>query len=95
LFRALLDEAKGHPITSLPGWYPARNRLVRAKFDALEQEFEEEITEVVRQALAAKQSASAALIMDEFSERCVHKVLTALQELMAKFTTNSRAKLIN
>jgi hypothetical protein len=79
-------------MSSLPGWYPARNRLVRARFDALEQEFEEEITEVVRQALAAEQPATTAGILDEFTERCVHKVLTALQELIANFTTDKGAK---
>lgn len=83
LFRDLMDRVKGHPITSLPGLYPTRNQLVRAQFDALEQEFEIETPSVVRQALAADHPETRACILDEFTERCVHKVITMLQELLS------------
>jgi secernin len=85
LFRELMDRVKGHPITSLPGLYPARNQLVRARFDALEQEFEAETQNVVRQALAAEHPEAHAAILDEFSRRCVDKVHTVLQELLPGF----------
>jgi secernin len=82
LFRELMDRVKGHPITSLPGLYPARNQLVRARFDALEQEFEAETPNVVRQALAVEHPSARASILDEFSQRCVSKVHMVLQELL-------------
>ncbi len=82
LFRELMDRVKGHPVNSLPGLYPVRNQLVRARFDALEQEFEAETPSVVRQALAVDQLTTRAAIMDEFTQRCVDKVLTVLQELL-------------
>jgi hypothetical protein len=76
-----MDQVKGHPIASAPGMYPARNRLVRARFDALEQEFEAATPEVVRQ--AAAHPAARAAILDEFTRHCVDKVLAALQEFAA------------
>jgi secernin len=85
LFRDLMDRVKGDPITSLPGLYPARNRVVRAQFDALEQAFEAEAPHVVEQALAAEQPESRAALLDEFTQRCVDRVQTALQELLADF----------
>jgi secernin len=83
LFRELMDRVKGHPITSLPGMYPARNRLVRARFDALEREFEAATPGVVRQALAAEHPAGRAAILNDFTEGCVAKVLAVLHELLA------------
>ncbi len=88
LFRELMDRVKGHPISSLPGLYPARNRAVRSEFDALEQAFEAETPHVVRHALAAKHPDTTASILDEFTEQCVHKVLTVLQELLTIFTAD-------
>ena len=81
LFRELMDQVKGHPIASLPGFYPAGNRLVRAQFDALEQEFESETPDVVRQAV--EHPDARASILDEFTGRCVHKVLAVLQDLLS------------
>jgi secernin len=81
LFRELMDQVKGHPITSVPGLYPARNRLVRARFDALEQEFEAATPDVVRQAVA--HPAARASILDEFTRHCVDRVVAALQEFTA------------
>jgi secernin len=83
LFRELMDRVKGHPIATLPGFYPARNQVVRIKFDALEQEFEAETTAIVEQALAAEHAGTTASTLDDFSQRCVSKVLIVLQELLS------------
>lgn len=85
LFRELMDRVKGDAVAALPGLYPVRNRAVRAKFDALEQEFEAEVAEVMREAVAAQHPNTTASILDDFSQRCVGKVLTALQELLSIF----------
>jgi secernin len=91
LFRDLMDRVKGHPTTSLPGFYPARNGAVRARFDALEQEFEAAIVAVVSQAVAAENPQATAAILDKFTSHCVDKVLTVLQELLSHFTTDNVA----
>ncbi len=88
LFRELMDRVKGNPITSAPGLYPTRNQAVRAKFDALEQEFEAATVPVMQQALAAEQPEARASILDEFTRGCVHQVLAALEELLAAFAAD-------
>jgi len=85
LFRELLDRVKGDPISSVTGMYPARNQLVRARFDALEQEFEAQVTAVMREALEADQLGLRSAILDDFTQLCVHKVHTVLQELLSTF----------
>jgi|GEM_PF-6674020 secernin len=89
LFRELMDRVKGHPIASLPGYYPIRNRRVRERFDPLEQEFEAELPDVVRQARAAKDANRTSLILDEFTERCVQRVMVVLRELLSEFSAGS------
>jgi hypothetical protein len=54
---------------------------VRARFDALEQAFESETPEVMRQAV--EHPADRAFILDEFTQRCISKVLAALQEFLS------------
>lgn len=81
LFRALMDRVKGDPTGSLPGLYPARNQVVRARFDVLEQEFEAETPGVLRRAV--EHPAARASILDEFSGRCVERVLAVLRDLLA------------
>jgi secernin len=81
LFRELMDRTKGHPIGSVPGSYASRNPLVRARFDALEQEFESQMPDVLQQ--AAAYPSTRATILDEFTHRCVGKVLVALRELLS------------
>lgn len=83
-----MDRVKGNPITSAPGLYPTRNQAVRAKFDALEQEFEAATVPVMQQALAAEQPEARASILDEFTRGCVHQVLAALEELLAAFAAD-------
>ena len=87
IFRRLMDNVKGDPINSLPGRYPVRNRRVRTAFDRLEQEFEAEVPEVMRKAIEARETdhETAAHILDEFSEQCVNKVVTAIYELWTEF----------
>src|SRR5688572_23350416 len=53
LFKELGDRVKGTSLESRPGYYPPRNRRVRARFDALEQEFAEVLPEVLQTAQAA------------------------------------------
>jgi secernin len=93
LFRELMDRVKGHPISSRPDHYPVRNRQVRAKFDALEQAFEAETPDIVRQAREATQASSAshsaAHILDEFTASCVSRVLVVLGELLSEFSVNA------
>jgi hypothetical protein len=76
-----MDGVKGDPVNSLPGNYPIRNREVRVSFDRLEREFEVEVPEVMRKAVEADKNAAAGLL-DEFSERCVKKVIATIRELL-------------
>jgi secernin len=87
LFRRLMDNVKGDPIHSLPGHYSVRNRRVRTSFDELEREFEAEVPNVMRKAIEAREinHEAAAHTLDEFSERCVDKVVAATRELLTEF----------
>jgi secernin len=78
LFRQLTDLVKGHPIKALPGAYLARNKLVRAQFDPLEQEFAAETREVLR----VHAGSGDPQILDRFMERCVGRVVTTLQDVL-------------
>jgi secernin len=86
LFRRLMDIVKGDPINSLPGRYPARNRRVRTAFDRLEREFEAEVPDVMRKVIETRETDYEAEthILDEFSERCVNKVVAAIRELLTE-----------
>lgn len=88
LFRELMDRVKGHPITALPGFYPARNQVVRRKFDLLEEEFAAETPVVISAALAATVPDATAALLDDFTGRCVQKVLSVLEELLADFAVD-------
>jgi secernin len=84
LFRRLMDSVKGDPVHSLPGHYPTRNREVRAAFDTLERGFEAEVPDVMRKAIKTREADkdAAAFMLDEFSERCVNKVVATIHELL-------------
>jgi secernin len=86
LFRQLMDNVKGDPVMSLPGRYPVRNGEVRAAFDMLEREFETELTDVMRKAIETRETddEAAAQILNEFSERCVDKVVESIRELLTE-----------
>lgn len=83
LFRRLNDWVKGDAVNSLPGCYQERNPLVRARFDALEQAFAEQLPEVLQRAEAAGEHSpdERAQILDRFTEECVQQVLGAVNEL--------------
>jgi secernin len=80
LFRELMDRVKGDAVGSLPGYYAARNRLARERFDPLEQAFAAETSEVLERYAASGDAA----ILDAFTERCVEQVTAALRELLAE-----------
>jgi secernin len=88
LFRDLMDRVKGDPIASLPGFYSSRNRAVRATFDALETEFEAEISGVMQRAMTTEDTGTSAAILDDFTHRCVERVRAALGELLAAFAAD-------
>jgi secernin len=83
LFRQLNDWVKGDAVNSLPGYYSERNPLVRARFNALELAFAEELPDVMRRAVQIREQdpASMAGILDAFSEACVQRVLEAIETL--------------
>jgi secernin len=78
LFRQLTDLVKGHPVKAMPGAYLARNQLVRARFDPLEQEFATEVLEV----LSSYAESGDAQILDACMERCVRRVVTTLRDIL-------------
>ena len=84
LFRRLLDTVKGDETGSRPGYYEARQRVVRAKFDVLERAFADDVPGIVRQAAAARDrdSVAAARVLDEFTAECVGQVTATLDELL-------------
>ncbi len=87
LFRRLMDRVKGDPIKSIPGYYPVRNALVRERFDVLEQQFESELPQVMRDALASRQSDGEIdrSILDRFTASCVDRVVPVLHDLLRQF----------
>jgi secernin len=81
-FRQLNDWVKGDPANSLPGCYAERNPRVRARFNALEHAFSEQLPEVMKRAgeLREQDPGEMVSILDEFSASCVHQVLKALED---------------
>ena len=88
LFRRLMDVVKGDVIRSVPGCYAERNPIVRARFDALEQQFAAALPDVMNAAMTARGQGdenAGAQLLDEFSARCVDQVVAALNELIEMF----------
>ena len=87
LFRRLMDAVKGDPIISVNDYYPTRNRRVRAAFDALEGEFALELPGLIQRAspMRAVDRETSARILDEFTDRCVRKVVAELERLLVEF----------
>ena len=81
LFRQLMDTVKGDAIHSRPGLYPARNRMVRQVFNALEAAFQNELPNVIANAQAAPSEAHRAEILDDFTASCINRVLDAMRQL--------------
>jgi secernin len=84
LFRRLIDAVKGDLIRSVVGCYPARNRRVRAAFDPLEGDFAAELPAVLQRAsrLRGTDQQACAALLDEFTDRCVQRVVVTLQRLL-------------
>jgi len=84
LFHRLNDWVKGDAVYSLPGYYQERNSQVRARFNALEQAFAEQLPEVLSQAAAVREQnpTEMAGILDAFSARCVSRVLEAIEDIL-------------
>jgi hypothetical protein len=82
-----MDKVKGDPVKSVPGFYPTRNRIVRERFDAIEQECAAELPQVLQRAANSSSGdrLSRAATLDEFTAKCVHKVVATLQELLVQF----------
>ncbi len=83
LFRELNDRVKGDAIRSIPGLYPERNRIVRAKFDALERNFAAQLAQVLQADQAA--NGVSATILDDFTADCVQRVVAAVRDLLSQF----------
>lgn len=80
LFRDLCDKTNIN--------WDKRNPIVRAEFDRLEQEFAAKVPDVTRKALALRKKDKedeAARILDKFSEGCVEKAVTKVNELRKRF----------
>ncbi len=86
LFHRLNERVKGASASSLPGCYAERNPIVRARFDALEQAFTEQVPGVMRRAVEAggQNPADMAGILDAFSAECVRQVVQAMDELLVE-----------
>ena len=71
----------------MPGYYKSRNSIVRAQFDAIEKEIEDELSGVLEKAIKLRNTGGevAAGILDKFTENCVSKVVGALKELLKEF----------
>lgn len=85
LFRQLMDKVKGDPIKSLPGYYPARNPLVREQLDALERDFAAQVPEIVARAVDPDSGAVDSGILDAFTADCVARTLEAVTALLQRF----------
>jgi secernin len=83
LFRQLMDTVKGDAIHARPGLYPVRNSRVREVFDVLEAEFKAELPTVI--AAAQADATVNAKILDDFTARCIARVLDAVRQLQADF----------
>jgi secernin len=84
LFRQLMDKVKGDPVKSVPGFYSSRNQMVREQFDAIEQKCAAELPDVLKRAADANTTDRRAEILDEFTAKCVDRVVIALRELLVR-----------
>jgi len=85
LFRQLMDKVKGDPVKSVPGFYPPRNRIVRERFDAIEQECAAELPDVLQRAADSNTTDRRAETLDEFTAKYVDRVVITLRELLVQF----------
>jgi secernin len=87
LFRRLMDAVKGDPVRSLPDHYMSRNRIVRERFDPIEQMFMAEAPGVVGKAagLIDSDKLAAADLLDAFTAKCLRMTVTTLEDLLTLF----------
>ncbi len=79
LFRDLTDKVRAAPKT--------RGPVVRKVFDALEKEFEAGVPAIIKKAARLRkdgQTAKAAAILDDYTGRCLKKVLVQVNKLRAE-----------
>jgi hypothetical protein len=82
-----MDAVKGDPVRSLPDHYISRNRIVRERFDPIEQAFMAETPDVVGKAarLIDTDRPAAANLLDAFTAKCLRITVTALKDLLTVF----------
>lgn len=88
LFRDLLDKTKGDPVGTKVGYWNTRNPIVREKFDPLEKEFEAEVSSIVEKAVELRKGGreeEGAKVLDEFTQKCIDKVIKSVNELRKEF----------
>ncbi len=88
LFRDLLDKTRGKVWGSKVGYWKVRHPIVRAEFDALEKEFEAELPKIQRRAVELRKAgkeAEAAKILDDYTAKCIDRVVAKVNELRKLF----------
>ena len=75
LFRDLSDKVMANP--------KQRGPIVRTAFDALEKEFEAGVPDVMKRAVRAENTAA---VLDEYTAKCLEKVLREVRALRARFS---------
>jgi hypothetical protein len=85
-----MDTVKGDSIEARPGYYPQRNQVVRARFDQLEQEFAAEVPDTWRRYVAAGDPR----MLDTFTERCVERVVSELQNMVDEWNALPKVDLV-
>jgi len=88
LFRDLVEKTAGKTAENPIGYWNIRNQIVRAEFDALEKEFEAGVPKVVKKAVELRKAGKvdeAAKVLDDYSAKCVDKVLKKVNELRELF----------
>lgn len=88
LFRDLADKTAGKTAEDPIGYWNTRTKIVRAEFDALEKDFEAGVSKVVNKAVELRKAGKvdeAAEVLDDYSAKCVDKVLKKVNELRELF----------
>ena len=88
LFRDLTDKVGAWVIEGRITDWDIRNKIVRAEFDALEKEFEGGVPRVVRIAVELRKAGKideAAKVLDDYTAKCIDKVVKKVNELREQF----------
>lgn len=84
LFHRLMEATSGGAGQRGPR-YSDRNRIVRARFDALEAEFEAELPRILEQHGGAPAAPGAAAVLAGFTHRCIERVVSTAEALLRQF----------